>query len=124
MGFNSTGGLESLKERPCSASVLAFLNFKVSFILTTDASKIAIAAILSQVQNVVERPIAYTGRQINTAERSYIASEADMQALFWATKQFRCYLFGKKFLVRTNHSALTCLRNFADQSSRLMRWSL
>jgi hypothetical protein len=77
MGSNSTGGLESLKDRFCSAPVLTFLNFEESFILTTDASKIAKAAILSQVQNVVERPIAYTSRQINTAERTYTASEAD-----------------------------------------------
>ena len=30
----------------------------------------------------------------------------------------------KKFLIRTNHSALTYLRKFADNNSRLMRWSL
>jgi hypothetical protein len=29
-----------------------------------------------------------------------------------------------KFLVRTDHAALKFLRNFADISSRLMRWSL
>jgi hypothetical protein len=47
-----------------------------------------------------------------------------MLALVWATKYFRCYLYGRKFLVRTDHRALTYLRNFADQNNRLMRWSL
>jgi hypothetical protein len=47
-----------------------------------------------------------------------------MLALVWATKYFRCYLYGRKFLVRTDHRALTYLRNFAYQNSRLMRWSL
>ena len=47
-----------------------------------------------------------------------------MLALLWATKYFRCYLYGHKFLVRTDHSALTYLRKFADQNSRLLRWSL
>jgi hypothetical protein len=42
----------------------------------------------------------------------------------WATKYFRCCLYGKKFLVRTDHSALTYLRNFADNNSRLIIWSL
>ena len=30
----------------------------------------------------------------------------------------------KKFLIRTDHSALTYLRKFADYNGRLMRWSL
>ena len=47
-----------------------------------------------------------------------------MLALVWATKYFKCYLFGAKFVARTDHAALTYLKNFADSSSRLMRWSL
>jgi hypothetical protein len=47
-----------------------------------------------------------------------------MLALFWATKQFHCYLYGRQFFIRTDHAALTYLRNFADSNSRLMRWSL
>jgi hypothetical protein len=45
-------------------------------------------------------------------------------ALVWATKYIRCYLFGAKFVARTDHAALTHLKNFADSSSRLKRWSL
>ena len=41
-----------------------------------------------------------------------------------STKYFRCYTYGKQLLVRTDHSALTYLRNFADHNSRLLRWSL
>jgi len=46
-----------------------------------------------------------------------------MLALVWATKFFRCYLFGAKFVAGTNHATLTYLKNFAN-SYRLMRWSL
>jgi hypothetical protein len=115
---------ESLKERLCSVPVLPFPDFKLPFILTTDASKVAVDDILSQVQNGIERLIAYASRQLNNAERAYIVSEQEMLALVWATKQFRCYPFGKQFLVRTDHYALKYLQNFADQNSRLMRWSL
>jgi len=48
-------------------------NFELPFILTTDASKVAIAAILSQVQDGKERPIAYASRQLSTAEQNYIS---------------------------------------------------
>ena len=84
----------------------------------------AVAAILSQVQNAVERPIAYASRQMNKAEEACAASEAQMPVLVWGVKYFRCYLFGRKFVVRTDHSALTYLRKFADQITRLTRWSL
>ena len=115
---------QSMKDKLCATPVLAYPNFKLPFILTTDASKTAIEAILSQVQDGVERPIAYASRQLNKANQVYAASEIEMLALVWATKYFRCYTYGKQFLVRTDHSALTDLRNFADHNSRLLRWSL
>jgi hypothetical protein len=61
---------------------------------------------------------------MNMAEQAYSASESEMLALVLATKYNRCYLFGAKFVVRTDHAALTYLKNFADSTSRLMRWSL
>ena len=113
----------SLKRRLCSTPVLAYPNFKLPYILTTDAPKVAIAAIMSKVQDGVERPIAYASRQLNSAEQAY-TSEIEMLTLVWATKYFRCYLYGTKFIVRTDHFALTYLRNFADHNNRLLRWSL
>ena len=56
-------------------------NFELPFILTTDVSKVAVAAILSQVQDEVEKPIAYASRQINKAEQSYAASDIELLAL-------------------------------------------
>jgi len=76
------------------------------------------------VQDGVERPIAYASRQMNTAEQRNTASEAEMLAFVWTTKHFRCYFYGNKFIVKTDHSALTYLQNFADQNSRLLRWSI
>jgi len=61
---------------------------------------------------------------MNTAEQIYAASEAEMLALVWAIKHFLCYLYGNKLLVRTDHSALNYLQNFADQNSRLLNWSI
>jgi len=47
-----------------------------------------------------------------------------MLAMGWATKHFRYYLHGRKFLARTDHAALTYLRKFADQNARLLHWSI
>jgi len=61
---------------------------------------------------------------MNTAEKNYSATEAVLLAVTWATKHFRCYLYGKRLVVRTDHLALTYLHKFADKNSRPMRWSL
>jgi hypothetical protein len=89
-----------LKSVLSSDQVLAYPNFKDSFILTTDASKVAVAAILSQVQDGVERPVSYASRQMNKAEQNYSASEAELCAVTWAMKHFRCYLYGRKFYTK------------------------
>jgi hypothetical protein len=115
---------EKLKEILCSGQVLAYPDFNAKFILTTDASKVAVAAVLSQVQNGLEKPICYASRQMNQAEQKYSSSEAEMLAVTWATNNFRCYLNGKKFLVRSDHAALRYLQIFADNNSRFLRWSL
>jgi hypothetical protein len=112
---------DALKEKLCTTPVMAYPNFKSQFILTTDASKLALGAVLSQVQGGRERPIAYASRQLNAAERNYITSELEILALIWAVQYFRCYLYGTRVVAITDHAALIYLRKFADQNSRLMK---
>jgi len=63
---------EGLKDKLCTTQVIAYPNFELPFILTTDAFKLAVAAVLSQVQDGVERPIAYASRQMNRAEQALV----------------------------------------------------
>jgi len=104
-GTSKQEAFERMKDKLCTTPVLAYQNFKLPFILTFDASKLAVGAVLSQVQDGTELSIAYASRQLNTAEKSYSATELELLALVWATKYFRCYLYGQKFIVRTDHSA-------------------
>jgi hypothetical protein len=115
---------DKLKGILCSGQVLVYPDFSKPFILTTDASKIALAAVLSQEHDGLDRPVGFASRQLNQAERNYSASEQEMLAVVCGTKHFRSYLYGRRFLVKTDHSALTYLRNFADNNARLTRWAL
>lgn len=114
---------ENLKTWLCTSPVLSYPDFSQPFILTKDASGIVVAAVLSHVQGVVERPLAFASRQLNKAESVYCASELEMLAVVWVVKYFRCYLLGRHFVVRKDHVALTYLKKFADSNSSLMRWS-
>jgi hypothetical protein len=68
-----------------------------------DASANAIGAVLSQLRNGEEKPIAYCSRQLNLAEIKYSGRELELLAFFFVSKQFRCYLYGRKFTVYTDH---------------------
>ena len=85
-----------MKSKLSSNPVLAFPDFNIPVLLTTDASTVGLVAILSQVQEGVERPISFASRQLNKAERAYSASELETLAVVWTTNYFRCYLYGEK----------------------------
>jgi hypothetical protein len=70
-GQRQQQAFEETKEWLCTTPVLAYSDFNLPFILTTDASKIPVAAILSQVQDGVERPITYASRQMTKADQAY-----------------------------------------------------
>jgi hypothetical protein len=101
-----------MKHRLNTTPVLAYPNFELPFILTSDAQKMVVAAILLQVQDGIERPVAYASRQMNKSEQAFSASEAEILALMWAPKFFCCYLYGRQVLIRTEHSTLSnCARS-------------
>jgi hypothetical protein len=96
-------------------------DFSQPFIVASDASTKAIGAVLSQLRIGEKTPIAYCSRQLNSAESKYSVTELVLLAFIFATKQFRCYLYGRRFTVHTDHRALKWLLNIQDPSSRLTR---
>jgi hypothetical protein len=66
-----------LKHKLSNPPVLAFPHTSLPFILGTDASQVGVGAVLSQVQEGIDRPIAYASIQLK-AERSCSASEVEV----------------------------------------------
>ena len=117
------GAFNELCKRLCSAPVLAYPDFSKQFILDTDASDIGIGAVLSQFDDEGrEHPIAYGSRLLTKAERQYCVTRRELLAVVTFTKQYRTYLVGQKFVLRTDHGSLTWLRNFRDPEGQLARW--
>jgi hypothetical protein len=116
--------MAALKKALTTSPVLAYPNFGEPFTISTDASNFAIGAVLSQEIGGVERPIAYASRQLNTPEVNYSTTEKELLAVVWAIGYFRCYVYGRKFKIITDHAALKWLFGLKDPSGRLMRWTL
>ncbi|KAL5479477.1 hypothetical protein EMCRGX_G023003 [Ephydatia muelleri] len=45
-----------------------------------------------------------------------------MLALVWGSRHFRPYLYGRKFLLRTDHNSLRWLHNFKEPEGQVARW--
>src|SRR5918912_1106670 len=95
-----------LKERLVAAPVLRKPDFSIPFILTTDASDRMIGAVLSQKDEMGDRPVAYESRRMTKAEENYPIHEKEMLAIIHALKIWRVYLEGQKFRVNTDHKSL------------------
>ena len=118
------GAFEALKLRLTSPPTLAYPDFNHQFTVATDASGTALGAVLSQVIENKERGIAYWSRQLNKAERNYSTVEREALAVVCAVKEFFPYLYGRPFILLTDHNPLTSLRGLSDVGGRLTCWVL
>jgi hypothetical protein len=114
---------EQLKEKLITAPILIYPNFEKEFILYTDASKIALGAILHQEGNDgKEHVIAYENKTLNQTEQNYSTTELECYAVVWAIEKFSYYLEGNKFTVVTDHNALKWLFNKVEPKGKFARW--
>ena len=116
---------DRLKRMIAEPPVLAHFDVEASTIVSCDASGTAIAGCLSQVKGGVERPVAFASRALSEAERKYSVSEREALACIWACERWHFYLYGRGFVLRTDHSALKTLltsRGSGHRPLRLHRW--
>lgn len=111
-----------LISRLTSPPVLAIPTQEGHFILDTDASDLAIGGELCQVQDGCERTIGYASSVLSAEQRRYCTTRKELLAVVRFTRQFRHYLLGRKFTVRTDHHSLTWLINFRHPEGQIARW--
>lgn len=116
--------IDRIKATLGNTKTLALPREHGKYILTTDASDIGISAILSQIQDGEEKIISYYAKSHNKAEKNYSTTEKELLAIIKAVQNFRPYIWGRKFLVRTDHSAVKFLFTSRNMKGRLARWSL
>ncbi|OMJ26285.1 Transposon Ty3-G Gag-Pol polyprotein [Smittium culicis] len=104
--------------------ILAHPNWDLDFILTTDASISGLGAILSQIQGGKERVIAYASRALSKHESNYSITNLEGLGVVWSIKKFHHFLWGRRFQLKTDHSALIKLFSEKEVTGRLARWSM
>ncbi|GKB76505.1 putative reverse transcriptase domain-containing protein [Tanacetum coccineum] len=103
-----------LKEKLCSAPILALLEGAENFVVYCNASHKGLGVVLMQNEKV----IAYASRQLKIHEKNYTTHDLELGAVVFALKIWRHYLYGTKCTVFTDHKSL---QHILDQKELNMR---
>jgi len=121
---------EEAKKLLVSAPVLAHFDPSLPIKLAGDASAYGIGAAISHVfPDGQERPITFTSRTLSKAEKNYGQIEKEALSLVYGIQKFHQYLYGRNFVLVTDHKPLLTL--FGPKkgipslaAARLQRWAL
>ncbi|GKC16520.1 putative reverse transcriptase domain-containing protein, partial [Tanacetum coccineum] len=86
---------QTLKQKLCSASILALPEGSKNFVVYCDASHKGLGAVLMQK----ERVIAYTSCQLKIHEKNYMTHDLKLGAVVFVLNMWRHYLYGTKCLL-------------------------
>nr|GFA11612.1 putative reverse transcriptase domain-containing protein [Tanacetum cinerariifolium] len=101
-GDKQEATFQLLKQKLCSAPILALLEGSEDFIVYCDASDKGMGAVLMQREKV----ISYASRQLKIHEKNYTTHDLELRAVVFALKIWRHYLYGTKCTVFTDHKSL------------------
>ena len=77
---------------------------------------------MSQIQDDRELVVAYCSRALRPSQRRYCTTKREMLVVVAMCLQFRSYLRGARFTLRTDHKSLVWLHRFKDTEGMLSRW--
>ena len=129
-GAKEEGSFQQLKTLLCTDTVLAHFDPAVPIGISCDASAAGIGAVLfHRYSDGSERPIANASKTLTNAQRKYSQIQREALAIIFALKKFHQFLYGKHFILVTDHKPLIAL--FGPKkgtptlaANRLARWAL
>ncbi|GJT28113.1 putative reverse transcriptase domain-containing protein [Tanacetum coccineum] len=107
-----------LKQKLCSAPILALPEGSEYFIIYYDASIKGLGVVLMQREKV----IAYASRQLKIHKKNYTTHDLELGAVVFSLKLWRHYLYGTKCTVFTDHKSLQHILNQKELNMRQCRW--
>ncbi|GBO25603.1 Retrovirus-related Pol polyprotein from transposon 297 [Araneus ventricosus] len=107
----------SLKQALITSPILTYPRTDKKFMLDTDSSNEGIETLLSQKIGNEECVIAYFSKSLNKPERNCVTRK-ELLAIVKFIEHFHHYLYGRKFLLRTDHSSLRWLLILGNLKAR------
>ncbi|XP_071101021.1 uncharacterized protein [Haliotis cracherodii] len=115
---------KTLKTHMSSFPILKLPDLEKTFLVRSDASDVGIGAVLLQEQEGERFPIMYVSRKLAERERAYSTIEKECLAIVWAIQKLERYLYGREFILETDHQPLVWMTKAKLTNGRVMRWAL
>lgn len=113
---------QKLKVALASSPVIRNPDFRKMLYLQVDASNTGIAAVLSQRDDDGQNhPVVYESRKLLPREVAYPTMEKECLAIVWGTQKLHPYLYGRHFVIQTDHQPLTWLQQVKSKNQKLLR---
>lgn len=115
---------EGLKKYLLNAPILRLLDLERRIIIRTDASDYGLGGIMMQEHDDKLYPVAYVSRKLLEREKAYSVIEKECLAIVWCLQKLQVYIYGRMFVLQTDHQPLSYLQQAKVNNGRLMRWAL
>ncbi|GJV95306.1 putative reverse transcriptase domain-containing protein [Tanacetum coccineum] len=117
-GEKEENAFQLIKQKLCSAPILALPEGSEDFVVYCDASHKGLGAVLMQREKV----ISYASRQLKVHEKNYTTHDLELGSVVFALKIWRHYLYGTRCTVFTDHKSLQHILNQKELNMRQRRW--
>nr|GEZ54154.1 putative reverse transcriptase domain-containing protein [Tanacetum cinerariifolium] len=117
-GDKQEAAFQLLKQKLCSAPILALPEGSEDFIVYCNASNKGLGDVLMQREKV----ISYASRQLKIHEKNYTTHDLELEAVVFALKIWRHYMYETKCIVFTDHTSLQYILDQKELNMRQRRW--
>lgn len=112
---------QKLKRALISPPILKYPDFEREFKVTVDASSLGCGGVLTQEYEGIDMPVTYVSKTFKKGELNKPVIEKELIAIHFAVTTLRPYLYGRKFIVKSDHKPLIYLYNLKNPASKLTR---
>nr|GEY54860.1 hypothetical protein [Tanacetum cinerariifolium] len=117
-GEKEEDAFQLIKQKLCSAPILALPEGSKDFVVYCDASHKSLGIVLMQR----EKLIAYASRKLKIHEKNYTTHDLELGSVVFTLKIWRHYLYGTKCTMFTDHKSLQHILDQKELNMRQRRW--
>ncbi len=101
-----TARYENSKNSSINAPVLERFDPKKKIVVTSDACKYSMGAVMEKTHDDRQNPVPFISRNLNQHEQNYAAYDLELLGIVDTLRSWRCYLQGQKFVIHSDYHQL------------------
>ncbi|XP_003743026.1 uncharacterized protein K02A2.6-like [Galendromus occidentalis] len=131
-GVQHDAALTGIKDMLCGPLLLSHYDPRQTLVVAADASQTGIGGVLLQrYADGNERAVFHMSKSLSKSQRNYSQVEKEAFALVTAVERFKKFVWGRRFILQTDHRPLLALFRTSNTkglqertAARLKRWAL